>query len=56
MHFHYASFLLGLVFGIVLVCLMIFLVLKWSIKTDEELFRKQKSLDDFSEEDVNSHE
>src|SRR6266852_778489 len=35
MHFHYPSFLLGLLFGIILVCLMIYLALKLSVKTDE---------------------
>ena len=53
MHFHYPSFLLGLLCGIVLVILVICLVLKLSITTDEELSRKQRSLDNFPEENSN---
>jgi uncharacterized membrane protein YfcA len=56
MQFHYPSFLLGLLFGIILVYLMIYLAFKLSVKTDEDLFRKQRSLDNFPEEESNSRE
>jgi hypothetical protein len=54
MHFSYPSFLLGFLFGTIFVCLVIYLALKLSVKADEDLFHKQKSLDNFSQEDSNS--
>ena len=51
MHFHFYSFLLGLVSGIILVCLIIYLALNISIKIDEDLFGKQRSRDAFEKED-----
>ncbi len=53
MHVHYLSILLGLLFGTFLSpCLIIYLLYKWSVKEDERLFRIQKRLDDFQEDDV----
>jgi len=51
MHFHYPSFLLGLLVGIILIVLLIYLVLSWSVKEDGRLFRRQKLLDDYTDED-----
>jgi hypothetical protein len=53
MHFHYLSFLLGLLFAMILLpCLIIYLLYRWSVKEDERLFRIQNRLDDFQEDDV----
>ena len=53
MHIHYPSFLLGLLFGIILLpCLIIYLLYRWSVKEDERLYRIQKRVDDFQEDDV----
>jgi len=51
MHFHYPSFLLGLLVGIILIVLLIYLIASWSVKDDERLFRRQKLLDDYADED-----
>ena len=56
MHFHYVSFLLGILCGIVLVCLLIYLAYKMVMKTDEDLFRMQRSLDNYPEEFKKSQE
>jgi hypothetical protein len=51
MHFHYPSFLFGFVLGIFLILLLIFLLLRGSVKDDEWLFRRQKLVDDYEAED-----
>jgi len=49
----YLSILLGLLFGIILlVPLIILLLYRWVVKEDERMFRIQKRLDDFQEDDV----
>ena len=55
-HFHYLTFLLGVLCGIALVCLLIHLAYKLAMKTDEDVFRIQKSVDDYPEEHTNSRE
>jgi len=53
MRIHFLSLLLGLLFGTILSpCLIIYLLYKWSVKEDERLFRIQKRLDNFQEDDV----
>jgi hypothetical protein len=52
MHFHYPSFLLGILLGIVFLCLMIYLAFRLSISVDDELFRIQKRVDDFPMEAI----
>jgi hypothetical protein len=53
MHIHYLSILLGLLFGKVLLpCSIIHLLYRWSVNEDERLFRIQKRLDNFQEDDV----
>ncbi len=49
MHFHYPSFLLGLLLGIILIVLLIYLILWWLVKDDERWFRRH--LDDYVDED-----
>jgi hypothetical protein len=49
MHFHYPSFLLGLLLGIILIVLLLYLILWWLVKDDEKWFRKH--LDDYTDED-----
>ncbi len=51
MHFHYPSFLLGLLFGFVLIFLLIYLIYLSSARDDERVFRRQKLFDDYGEED-----
>lgn len=51
MYFHYPSFLLGLLFGIVLIVLFIHAIFRMSVKDDERMFRAQKRVDDYQEED-----
>jgi len=46
MHFHFPSFLLGLLFGIVLLVLLIYWLLRSSVKDDERLFSRQRLLMD----------
>jgi len=55
-HFHYLTFLFGVLCGIALVCLLIHLAYKLAMKTDEDVFRIQKSVDDYPEEHTNSRE
>ena len=43
MHFHSPSFLLGLLRGIILIVLLIYLVLSWSVKEDERLCTASKA-------------
>jgi len=53
MHFHFPSFLLGVLFGIVLIVLLIYLMLR-SDKDEERLFNNQRLLMDsypYSDED-----
>ncbi len=53
MRIHYLSILLGLLFGIILlVPLIILLLYRWVVKENERMFRIQKRLDDFQEDDV----
>jgi len=53
MHIHYLSILVGLLFGIILLPpLIIHLLYRWSVDEDERLFRMQKRLDNFQEDDV----
>jgi len=53
MHIHYLSILVGLLFGIILLPpLIIHLLYRWSVDEDERLYRIQKRLDDFQEDDV----
>jgi hypothetical protein len=53
MRIHYLSILLGLLFGIILlVPLIILLLYRWVVNEDERMFRIQKRLDDFQEDDV----
>jgi hypothetical protein len=52
MHFHFPSFLLGLLFGIVLIVLLIYWLLRTSVKDDERLFNRQRLLvDSYPDED-----
>lgn len=55
MHFHYPSFLIGLLLGIVLIVLaiifLICLLFQLSVREDERLFRIQKNVDDYEAED-----
>jgi hypothetical protein len=51
MHIHYL-FILLVLFGIILLLpLIIHLLYRWSVEEDERLFRIQKRLDDFQEEE-----
>jgi hypothetical protein len=50
MHFNFLSFLLGLLFGIVLICLLIFWLFRASVQDDDRLFRAQKLRDDYDAE------
>ena len=53
MFLHYLSILLGLLIGIILLaCLIIHLLYKWLVKADERMFRIQKRVDDYQEDDV----
>jgi len=53
MRIHYLSILLGLLFGIILLPpLIIHLLYRWSVNEDERLFRMQKRLDNFQEDDI----
>jgi len=54
MHFHYLSFLLGFLSGIAFVCSMVYLIVRSAYKGDEQVFRIQKSVDDFVEQDGDS--
>jgi hypothetical protein len=54
MHFHYLSFLLGFISEIVFVCSMVYLILRSAYKSDEQVFRIQKSVDDFVKQDSDS--
>ena len=52
MHIHNLSILLGLLVGIILLPpLIILLLYRWLVKEDERLFRIQKRLHDFQEDD-----
>jgi hypothetical protein len=51
MHFHYPSFLLGLLLGIILIVLLIYLLFWWLDKEDEKWFRRQGLWDDYADED-----
>jgi len=53
MFLHYLSILLGLLFGaIVLACITIHFLYKWLVNEDERMFRIQKRVDDYQEDDV----
>jgi hypothetical protein len=47
MHFHFLSFLLGVLVGISLVVFLIYSILQWSVESDEMVYRKQKQLDGY---------
>jgi hypothetical protein len=47
MHFHFPSFLLGLLFGLILIVVLISLIFRWCVKDDERLFSRQKLVDDY---------
>lgn len=47
----YPSFLLGLLLGFALIVLLIYLILRWSVKEDARLFSKQRLLDSYLNED-----
>jgi len=55
MHFHYLSFLLGLLCGIVLIVLpilfLIYLILHVSVRDDERLFNKRRLLESCPDKD-----
>jgi flagellar biogenesis protein FliO len=51
MHFHLPSFLLGLLFAIVLFVLLVQWIFRESVKDDERVFRKQKLVDDYDVKD-----
>jgi hypothetical protein len=44
MHFHFLSFLIGFFFGIALVLVSVYLLLKFSIKDDEDIWRRLSQL------------
>jgi hypothetical protein len=44
MHFHFLSFLFGFFFGIALVLVSVYLLLKFSIKDDEDIWRRLRQL------------
>jgi hypothetical protein len=53
MHFHFLSIALGLLFGIILLLpLIVHLLYRWSVGEDERLYRIQKRVDDFQEDDL----
>jgi hypothetical protein len=51
MHFHFLSFLLGSLFGIALVVFLVYSLLQWSVKDDEMVYRRQRQLDGYPDED-----
>jgi nitrate reductase gamma subunit len=51
MHFHFPSFLLGLLFGVILIVVLISLIFRRCIQDDERLFSRQKLLDDYIADD-----
>ena len=52
MHFHFLSFLLGLFIGIALVLVSVGLLLKSSVKNEEDTWRRLSQLDGVSDERI----
>jgi len=52
MHFHFLSFLFGFFFGIALVLVSVCLLLKSSMKDEEDTWRRLSQLDGVSDDSV----